>query len=44
MIDGLHIADFILEAWLRIYMDDKVMHHQDREKHRQDIDCLLQRC
>jgi hypothetical protein len=37
-------ADFILEAWLRIYMDDKVMHHQDQEKHRQDIRQLLQCC
>ena len=26
-------ADFILEGWLCIYMDDKVTHHQDQDKH-----------
>ena len=37
-------ADFLLEAWLRIYMDDKIVHHQDQKKHREDIRRLLQRC
>src|SRR5438477_2465905 len=37
-------SDFLLEQWLKIYMDDQNAHHKTTEQHQSDIRRLLQRC